>query len=72
MRNMIKGIVRKVKDYFQYIFMTGHTSIGNLTLFGRNAMHWGGLSAVFLGRGHAGSNGGKRKVRSRSTCRILS
>lgn len=41
MRNMIKGIVRKVKDYFQYKFMTGHICIGNLTLFGRNAMHWG-------------------------------
>lgn len=39
---MIKGIVRKVKNYFQYKFMTGHISIGNLTLFGRNAMHWGG------------------------------
>lgn len=36
---MIKGIVRKVKDYFQYKFMTGHICIGNLTLFGRNAMH---------------------------------
>lgn len=40
--NMIKEIARKIKNYFQYKFMTGHINIGNLTLFGRNAMHWGG------------------------------
>ena len=32
---------RKIKNYFKYKFMTGHISIGNLTIYGRNAMHWG-------------------------------
>ena len=34
-------MLRKIKDYFEYKFMTGHISIGNLTIYGRNAMHWG-------------------------------
>lgn len=31
----------KIKHYFKYKFMSGHISIGNLTIYGRNAMHWG-------------------------------
>ena len=34
-------ILNKIKYYFEYKFMTGHISIGNLTVYGRNAMHWG-------------------------------
>ena len=34
-------MLRKIKDYFKYKFMTGHISIGRLTIYGRNAMHWG-------------------------------
>lgn len=37
----IKKAVYKIKHYFEYEFMTGHISIGNLTMYGRNAMHWG-------------------------------
>lgn len=37
----IKRIVNKMKHYFKYDFMTGHITIGNLTMYGRNAMHWG-------------------------------
>ena len=32
---------KKIKHYFKYKFLTGHISIGNLTIHGRNAMHWG-------------------------------
>lgn len=36
-------IIDKIKDYWwrNETFMTGHISIGNLTIYGRNAMHWG-------------------------------
>ena len=34
-------MLRNAEDYFKYKFMTGHISIGNLTIYGRNAMHWG-------------------------------
>ena len=37
----IKNIIHKVKHYFKWKFMTGHIRIGNLTMYGRNAMHWG-------------------------------
>lgn len=40
MRNI--KLLRKIKNYFEYKWMTGHISIGNLTIYGRNAMHWGG------------------------------
>lgn len=32
---------KKVKHYFKYEFLTGHISVGRLTVYGRNAMHWG-------------------------------
>ncbi len=32
---------KKIRNYFKYKFMTGHISIGKLTIHGRNAMHWG-------------------------------
>lgn len=31
----------KLKHYMKWKFMTGHFSIGSLTVYGRNAMHWG-------------------------------
>lgn len=34
-------IKNKIKHYFEYGWLTGHITIGNLTIFGRNAMHWG-------------------------------
>ena len=37
----MKNIIEKVKYYFEYKFLTGHISIGRLTIYGRNAMHWG-------------------------------
>ena len=27
-------MLQKIKDYFEYKFMTGHISIGNLTIYG--------------------------------------
>lgn len=38
---MGENMLRKLKNYFKYNFLTGHISIGNLTIYGRNAMHWG-------------------------------
>lgn len=38
----IKSLKRKIHNYFEYKWMTGHISIGRLTLYGRNAMRWGG------------------------------
>lgn len=38
----MKKIKRRIRNYFEHKFMTGHISIKNLTLYGRNAMHWGG------------------------------
>lgn len=38
----MKKIINKLKYFFKYEFMTGHISIGKLTLHGRNAMRWGG------------------------------
>ena len=37
----MKKYLNKIKDYFKYDFMSGHISISNLTIYGRNAMHWG-------------------------------
>ena len=34
-------IIQKIKHYFKYKFMSGHISIGKLTIYGRNAMQWG-------------------------------
>lgn len=34
-------MLSKIKHYFKYQFLTNHISIGNLTIYGRNAMHWG-------------------------------
>ena len=31
----------RLKSYFKYRFMSGHIQIGKLTIYGRNAMHWG-------------------------------
>lgn len=33
--------MNKLIKYFKYKFLTGHISIGQLTIYGRNAMHWG-------------------------------
>ena len=33
---MKKSIRERIKYYFKYNFMTGHISIGNLTLYGKN------------------------------------
>lgn len=32
---------KKIKHYFKYDFLSGHIRIGKLTIYGRNAMHWG-------------------------------
>ena len=32
---------KKIKHYFKYDFLSGHIKIGKLTIYGRNAMHWG-------------------------------
>ena len=36
-------LINKIKDYWwrNDTFMEGHISIGNITIYGRNAMHWG-------------------------------
>lgn len=36
-------MLQRIKDYWQSNenFLSGHISIGNLTIYGRNAMHWG-------------------------------
>lgn len=34
-------LFKEIKYYFQYRWLTGHISIGGLTIYGRNAMHWG-------------------------------
>ena len=40
---MFKKLIRKIKYYFEYKFMTGHIRIGKrIVIYGRNAMHWGG------------------------------
>lgn len=33
--------ISKIKNYFKYDFLSGHINIGKLTIYGRNAMHWG-------------------------------
>lgn len=33
--------MNKIKRYFKHRFLTGHIAIGKVTVFGRNAMHWG-------------------------------
>lgn len=36
-------MIHKLRDFWwrNETFMTGHISIRNLTVYGRNAMHWG-------------------------------
>lgn len=34
-------VISKIKYYFRYEFLSGHINIGKLTIYGRNAMHWG-------------------------------
>lgn len=34
-------MISKIKHYFKYDFLSGHINIGKLTIYGRNAMHWG-------------------------------
>lgn len=34
-------MISKIKHYFKYNFLSGHINIGKLTIYGRNAMHWG-------------------------------
>jgi hypothetical protein len=31
----------KISKYFKYKFLSGHINIFNITIYGRNAMHWG-------------------------------
>ena len=35
------NMIKKIKNWFEDGFLTEHISIGNLTIYGRNAMHWG-------------------------------
>lgn len=35
-----KTVLERIRYYFKYKFLGGHITIGNLTIYGRNAMHW--------------------------------
>lgn len=40
MFSKFKIVYNKIRNYFEWEFMTGHISIGNVTIYGRNAMRW--------------------------------
>jgi hypothetical protein len=34
-------MLKKLKNYFKYKWLSGHIKMGRLTIYGRNGMHWG-------------------------------